>query len=362
VTFPPGFNPANYPVSASASALVPLGNVFMAPGLKTPVVREFTTSYGENLRGGRGYAEAAYIHRRTVDLIEDVQTVDGGFTNVSLNGLSVGRFTNVVYQNSDAAHRVYDALVFQSRYRLSHIWSLAGHYTMQLRNDGNYEGEAAGQPGKTSFIGNYPEAFNAARNFPDGHLQDFQRHRLRIWSIYNIGMGRYGDVSVSGLWRVDSALTYSLRAVSPSLTATQRALIAQAGYPDSPQTAPPTSGYFVFFGERGSESFKGYGLFDSSVNYGLPIFRTLRPWVKLDVFNLLDNRKLIAWNITVRPDAASAKDDLGLATGYTRGATFGTATGNTMNLTGLTVNAYPVAFNGALAGGRTVRVAMGIKF
>jgi hypothetical protein len=84
--------------------------------------------------------------------------------------------------------------------------------------------------------------------------------------------------------------------------------------------------------------------------------------VKIDAFNVLDNRKLIAWNITVRPDAASAKDALGLATGYTKGATFGTATGNTINLTGLTVNAYPVAFNGALAGGRTLRVAAGIKF
>jgi Carboxypeptidase regulatory-like domain/TonB dependent receptor/TonB-dependent Receptor Plug Domain len=362
VNFAPGFNLANYPVGASSSALVPLANVLMSPDLRTPLVREFTASYGENLSGGRGYAEAAYIHRRTFDLIEDFQTVAGGFTNVTLNGLNVGRFTNLVYQNTNAAHRVYDALVFQSRYRLSHNWTLAGHYTTQLRNDGNYEGEAGGQPGKTSFIGNYPEAFNAARNFPDGHLQDFQRHRLRIWSVYNTGMGRYGDVSVSGLWRVDSALTYSLRAISPSLSATQRALIAQAGYPDSPQTAGPTSGYFVFFGARGSESFKGYGLFDTSINYGLPILRTLRPWVKLDVFNVLDNRKLIAWNVTVKPDAASAKDSLGLATGYTPGATFGTATGNTINLTGLTVNAYPVAFNGALAGGRTVRVAVGIKF
>ena len=120
----------------------------------------------------------------------------------------------------------------------------------------------------------------------------------------------------------------------------------------------------VFFnGERGSETFPGYGLFDLSVNYNVPVFRTLRPWVKFDVYNLFDNRKLIAWNTTVTQNAASAKDSLGLATDYTKGATYGTATGNTVtNLYTTTLNAYPVAFNGATPGGRTFRVAIGFRF
>ena len=85
----------------------------------------------------------------------------------------------------------------------------------------------------------------------------------------------------------------------------------------------------VFFnGERGSETFPGYGLFDTSINYNIPVFSTLRPWVKFDVYNLFNNQKLIGWNTAVTQTAASAKDGLGLATGYTPGATFGTATGN----------------------------------
>ncbi len=82
----------------------------------------------------------------------------------------------------------------------------------------------------------------------------------------------------------------------------------------------------------------------------------------MDVFNLLDNRKLIAWNVTVRADNTSPKDPLGLATAYTNGPTFGTATGNTISLSGLTVNTFPVAYNGALPGGRTLRVAFGVRF
>jgi outer membrane receptor protein involved in Fe transport len=362
VAFAPGFDIRNYPVGPTASATVPTANVFTNPNLKSPVVREFTTSYGTNVGGMRGYAEGTYVHRRTVDLIEDFQTVAGGFTDVVLNGVNAGEFTNIIYQNSELAHRVYDAAVFQARYRVSPRWSVNGHYTLQLRNDGNYEGEAGNQPGKTSFIGNYPEAFDAQRNFPDGHLQSFQRSRLRVWSIYEMPMGRLGDLSVSGLWRMDSALTYSLRAVSAPLTATQASILAAAGYPDAPGTTSPSSGYYVYFGDRGSQTFKGYGLFDLSVNYNIPVFRTLRPWLKVDVYNLLDNNKLIAWNTTVRPDPNSPKDNLGLPTGFIRASTFGTATGNTINLTGLTVNAFPTAFSGALPGGRTLRMAFGLRF
>src|SRR5262249_31053336 len=157
----------------------------------------------------------------THNMIEDFQTLEGGTTNVTLNGVSAGEFTNVVFQNTDLADRQYQGLVFQSRYRLTGNWSVNGHYTVQLKNDGNYEGEGSSQPGLASSIGNYPEATSAARNYPEGRLQDFQRHRLRIWSIYNFNKGRFGDVSVSGLWRVDSARVYSIAARNQSPTAAQ---------------------------------------------------------------------------------------------------------------------------------------------
>jgi hypothetical protein len=47
---------------------------------------------------------------------------------------------------------------------------------VQLKNDGNYQGEGSSTPGSTVFsnspsiIGNYPEAFNATRNYPGSRL------------------------------------------------------------------------------------------------------------------------------------------------------------------------------------------------
>ena len=39
-----------------------------------------------------------------------------------------------------------------------------------------------------------------------------------------------------------------------------------------------------------------------SINYNMPVFRSLRPWVKFDIYNLFNNQKLIAWNTTVSPN------------------------------------------------------------
>jgi hypothetical protein len=137
---------------------------------------------------------------------------------------------------------------------------------------------------------------------------------------------------------------YSLVANGQSLTATQAALIG--AYPDQPASQS------VFFGPRGSETFKGYGLFDLSVNYAVPVFRSLRPWLKVDVFNVFDNLKQIGWNTTVSPDPNSATDSLGLATGFVPGPSFGAATSNTQ---------FAAPIPGA-TGGRTFRFALGFRF
>jgi hypothetical protein len=361
--FAPGFNIANYPVtSANAAVSDPTQNIKMDPNLKSPLVHEFTASFGTKLFNSRGYGEINYVARITHDLIEDYQTIQTGVTNVLVNGISAGLFTNKLISNApnDQVYRQYQALVFQSRYRITSNWSVNGHDTVQLQNYGNYEGEATNQPGNTSFIGNYPQAFNAARNFPFGNLQNFERNRLRLWSVYNWGMGSRGNLSLSGLWRLDSGLAYSIVARNQALTAAQAAILTAAGYPDGPGAA----GNEVFFtGARGDQTFAGYGLFDMSVNYDVPVVRSLRPWVKFDVYNLFNNEKLIAWSTSVTQNKAAGVDNLGLATGYTQSSTFGTATGNTVtNLYNGNINVFPLAFAGGQAGGRTIRVAVGFRF
>ena len=97
----------------------------------------------------------------------------------------------------------------------------------------------------------------------------------------------------------------------------------------------------------------------------MPLFSDLRPWIKFDVYNVLNNQKLIAWSTTVSQNAATPADNLGMRTGYTPAASFGKATGNTVtNLNTTAIPTYPVTgFGGTNGnGGRTFRVAMGLRF
>jgi hypothetical protein len=341
--FSAGFNPSNY---TTVLGQFPTENIFFEAGLSSPVVKEFTTSYGMDLFNGRGFVESSYIWRNWSGFIEDYISLANGTTTIVKNGFNVGTFTNIDYRNAttDEAFRHYQALEFQGRYNVNTRWNVYGNYTVQLKNEGDYTGEAANQPGALGRVGDYPEIFTAARHYPNGRLPGFQRNKFRMWSIYNVDLGKFGNASVSGLWRVDSGLVYSLASAGQPFTPIQLALISN--YPDGP------SSQTIYYDARGSESFKGYGLFDLGVGYNIPVYKSLRPWLKLDVYNMLNNQKQIAWNTTVSQNTAGPKDSLGLATTYNKGGSFGKATSNTQ---------FPVPFQGE-TGGRTFRMAVGVRF
>lgn len=343
VDFAPGYDPANYTV---LSAAFPSANVFLEDGLAPPTSREFTISAGRQL-GDRGVVRALYTRRQITDVIEDFidDPSAAGKTTVTVDGRA---FTtdNIYYRNSDDPQRDYQGLQFQGNYRLRSNWSVDGHWTIQLQNEGDFEGENTNQPGVGSAFGNYPEIFPVDRYVPGGRLNDFQRHKIRLWTIYNLDFGRFGNLDLAPLWRYNSALTYSLAAGAVPLTAIQ--LARNAGYTG----ITPQSTATLFFDERGSESFEGYGLLDLGVSYQIPVWRALRPWVKLELLNALNNDKLIAWDTTVTPDATSPRDELGLPTGYVRGPRFGEGTAN---------SDYPRPRPG-LTGGRTFLMAAGFRF
>lgn len=330
--FAPGLNPANYEV---IDGEFPLANVFVAPDISSPITKEFTASLGAAI--GRGYVKGTFVDRDVTGVVEDFITLEGGSTTVIENGFNFGTFQNVIYDNSDIPERRYRALQFQSKYQLFSRLGLYANYTYQLKNDGNFEGEGVNTPGSPSVFGDYPEIFTAARNFPTGRLNDYQQHKVRAWGIYTQPLGFLGAVDVSLLYRFDSAQTYSLSSGSVPLTTTQRALVT--GYATTPTNQT------LFYGPRGSEFFDAAHLWDLGIQYDVPVFRTLSPYVKFDAFNLFNNDKLIAWNTTVSPNNNGPRDALGLPTEFVRGAQFGRHTSNT---------SYPAA--------RRFAVALGLRF
>jgi hypothetical protein len=341
--FAPGFDLSNYAVIGGN---FPTANVFFDSGLGTPTTREFSVSVGRQLPR-TGYAKLLYQWRKATDFIEDFinDPSAAGKITVIRDGINFGTFDRVFFSNTDVPKRDYQALQLQSRVRVLDNLVAEGHWTVQIRNHGNFEGEAANQPGNTSIWFDYPELFNEARYYPYGRLDEFQRHKVRLWAVYTQDLGRFGNVDISPIVRIDSGLTYSLFANNVAQSAVQRA--RDPGYARGAASVPA-----LFFAERGSENFKGFGLLDLSLRYGIPFWRTLQPWYQLQIFNVLDNDKLIQWDTTVTPDPNSAVDDLGQRTGFVRGARFGQAT---------SANHFPRWAPGE-NGGRTFRMAFGIRF
>lgn len=337
--FAPGFDPANY---VTVDGSFPNANVIFDDDLSAPITREFTLSAGAAV-ATRGHVAATYVWRRTSNLIEDFIQAENGAVDVELDGTFIGSFTNRIFRNSDLPRRRYQAAVLEGRYALRPDLTVNGSWTIQLENDGNYEGEEPFEPARPSRIGDFPEAFAADRNFPEGRLRTFQRHRARAWAIYRTDFEQHGALSVSGLWRIESGRPYSLVAVNEPLTDIQLDLLAD--YANQPGVQD------IYFGERGSGTFPGHALFDVSANYAIPLFRELGPWVKVDLFNLFDNDTRIGFDTTVVPDYDGPVDALGLPTGFIRGENFGEARG---------AGDYPRSLG--LTGGRTFRMSFGVRF
>ncbi len=337
--FAAGFDPANY---QTFTGTFPTANVSFARNLESPLTREFTVGISRELLRS-GWARATYVARHATNFIDDFITVDEGRTVIARNGVDLGAFDNVVYRNTDVPKRDYQALQFESGYRFGTHVSLNGHWTVQLQNDGTFEGESSTGPAIPSLIGDYPELYIASRSFPDGRLDDFQRHKIRMWANYNLDLGRFGALDLAPLYRYNSARTYSLAASVP-LTAAQ--IARNPGYARIPTSQT------IFFGARGSQSFEDYQLVDLAATYAVPVWQSLRPWVKVEVLNALNNQKLISWNTSVTADTAGPKDENGLPLDYVKSASFGAANGPA---------SYPRPRPG-LDGGRTVFASFGVRF
>jgi hypothetical protein len=341
VNFAPGFDVNNYTI---VNGNFPIRNVFLEGDLGTPITKEWTLQAGTRL-GTRGEMKVIYSHRKTTNFLEDFITRDNGTTTVVENGRNFGVFDNVLIKNtSDTLRREYQGLQVVTNYRLTSNWTGGATWTYQLKNEGNFEGEAANQPGNYSIIFDRPEITSEARHYPTGRTDDFQAHKVRLYSVYDIKLGGAGTVTLGGIYKFDSPQAYSLTAAGVSLSAIQTARRTALGYARQPASQT------IFFSERGSELFESSHILDFSLNYELPIYKTARPFFKAELRNAFNKQPLIGFNTTLTPVTNGPVDELGIPTTFTRGALFGTPVNNH------TATSPHVPFP------REIRFSMGVRF
>jgi hypothetical protein len=335
IGFAPGFELANYATIVGGS--FPTENVLLADDLHSPQTKEWTLAAGTRI-GDRGEAKLTYNHRRTSSFIEDFVTLDLGQTTVIKDGRDFGTFDNLEIRNSDEPERKYEALLLQGRYRIGNGWSAEAHWTLQIKNEGNFEGERPNLPGSSSLFGDYPEILVLGRSFPYGRFDEFQRHKLRVFSFWDISLGKAGTTSVGLIYRYDSPLTFSYMVLNFPTSTIQRS--RDPGYANVPTTQ------VVFFGERGSGSFAGAHLFDIALNHDIPVYRSFSPYFKLELRNLFNAQPLVGFNTMITAVTTPATLDAdGLPTTYNPGPNFGKGTQNSH---------YPVP--------RELRFSVGFRF
>jgi outer membrane receptor for ferrienterochelin and colicin len=320
--FAPAFNIKNYQITG---VNFPVANVFFQSNLSSPIVTEETLSFGGTVTSST-FAAVTYINRSTRNFVEDFTTIQDGKTPITFNGQDFGLADNRVLRNSDVPKRFYQAVEFQGRQAFTRHLSAQLNYTYMLKFEGNFEGEASNQPGISSIYGNQPELLALDRQFPRGTLSGYQKHKVRFFTNYDLATP-VGNVGLGLLYSFDSGRPYSLAQTGFPYTSIQ--LSRDPGYANLPATET------IFFGDRGSQRFPSQNRFDFALNYEVPIWKQLSPFVKFDVINLFNTHYLNSFNTAIRActtatqagcNGAAPKDANGIPTTFAPRGTFGTAT------------------------------------
>ena len=136
-------------------------------------------------------------------MIEDFITLANGTTRVVKNGFDFGTVhQHHLRQHRPRASRAYDGTgVPVAGTTSSARWSVNGHYTLMLKNEGNYEGEAPNQPGAQPHR-RLPRRVQRGTQLPDGPAAGLPAPQgAALEHLFVRSMGRAGNASVSGLWQ-----------------------------------------------------------------------------------------------------------------------------------------------------------------
>jgi hypothetical protein len=242
--------------------------------LRSPSADEITVGVSKRL-GTKGSARADIVYRDWQNFYSNRNRPNHQI-RVNNAQVDIQEFGNF---GDDDLERTYTALNLQGRYRLNDRLSLAGFYGLS-KLEGNITGETAGSGPVPESPGLFREYFDNAWSRPTGNLPGDQRHRGRVWAIYDVLRGGNHNLSASIMQIYESGSPYG--AVG---TVDTRPFVTNPGY------ALPPSTVTYFFTDRDAFTTDDITRTDLALNYsfgwnigrrGMEVF--LQPEV-LNVFN-----------------------------------------------------------------------------
>jgi hypothetical protein len=257
--------------------------------LKSPYAREYTFGINGTI-GGSGAYRMDFVRRDFKDFYNTVlNTSTGQASDPAGNKYDVG-----IIGNTNNFTRNYTALQTQFQYRLfnNHL-NLGGAWTWShtIGNDNQEAGNTgpqAGPGGASTDV--YPEYKNIAWDLPSGDLATDQRHRVRVFGIYDLPFipEKFGVVSFSVNQAYDTGAPYG--AVG---TVRSRTFVTNPGY-----IRPPSSVNY-YFTARDAFRTDDIKRTDIAINFSTKVANAVEIYIQPQVLNLFNNRGVIAVDTTV---------------------------------------------------------------
>jgi hypothetical protein len=269
---------------------IPGGSLIIRGSLDSPYTEEASLGFSKRL-GSRGLFRTDYVHRKSRSFYSQRTDLSTGHTAAGDNDLTI-------LQNEDnGLSRLYDGLLTQFQVRITDRLNFGGFWTYShLR--GNVDGENSGSGPIAATINNYPQYLETRWNAPVGDLSGDQRHRVRLWFLYDLFNTDRHSLSVSFLESYASGTPYG----AVGLVSTKN-LVANPGY-----IAPPTTVTY-YYTSRDSFRTQDVTATDLAINYSFR-FNTLGKGIEVflqpQILNVLNEHAVLNVNQTVR-DATTTR-------------------------------------------------------
>jgi outer membrane receptor for ferrienterochelin and colicin len=313
--------------------------------LYSPNTDEFSLGLKKNL-GSRGMVRGDIVYRTWNDFYG--LRVDMGTGTVSGTLAGVTRtFNKQLVINTDEEERKYWGFTLSAAYRPIEGLQLQGNWTWS-RLRGTFDGENAASGALQSAAPYYAEYKDASWNRPAGDLGADQRHKIRLWAIYDLPLGiDWVQTSVSLLQNFDSGLPYG--AVGAVDT---RPYVTNPGYLSVP------SSHTYYFTARDAFRTDDVWRTDLSLNLSFRPFGSVEVFASPQVLNVFNQQAQTGVTTTIE----TAQN----TTGYTAFNPFTTAPVQGARNTGANWN-YSAAFGSPISPAsyqlpRTFRFSVGIRF
>ena len=247
--------------------------------LESPSSNEYTLGVTKQL-GTKGLVRADLVYRNWTDFYAartDLSTGQVITPNGPADFTLLGNFAN------DILEREYLGLLTQFRYRINDRLTVAGNYTLS-NTEGNFDGEFSNTGPVSSNILEYPEYKEIRWNNPIGDLKTDQRHKARVWAIYDILRSSRHHLSVSWLENFFSGQPYGANeTINPT------PFVPNPGY-----VSPDTS-VLYYFTARDAFRTDDVHRSDLSLRYAfnVPAWGGFEVFIEPEVLNVFDEDAVI---------------------------------------------------------------------